>query len=448
MPRLFGTDGLRAKAGQFPLDEQSVLALGNSLSKLLSRKGLPVRIVIGRDTRESGNWLENCFCTGFLKGGGEAISAGIITTPGVSFLVRTHGYGAGVVISASHNPFEDNGIKIFSPQGTKVPEDWEEELEQDILGKGFPSCLIRETPTSPGESLKEDYLDFLRQVFTGQVRKKLKLVVDCANGASSELAPLLFHSLGFEVVTINNKPDGKNINNSCGSLHPERLAETVKKEKADLGIAFDGDADRAIWADEQGQLLNGDHTLFVQAVHMKEKNTLKKNTVVATIMSNMGLEKILKENGIKLYRTRVGDKYVLDEMIKNSFSLGGEQSGHTIFLDYSVAGDGLLTSLKMLEVMIERDQRMSELVRNFQEFPQILINVRVKEKIPLEEIPGYKEAAAEVEEKLGSDGRLEVRYSGTEPVARIMIEGPDQKQIKEMAERLGRVIDNHIGNNN
>ncbi|MDW3229079.1 MAG: phosphoglucosamine mutase, partial [Acidobacteriota bacterium] len=252
----------------------------------------------------------------------------------------------------------------------------------------------------------------------------------------------------FEVVTINNKPDGKNINNSCGSLHPERLAETVKKEKADLGIAFDGDADRAIWADEQGQILNGDHTLFIQAVHMMEKNNLKKNTVVATIMSNMGLEKILKENGIKLHRTRVGDKYVLDEMIKNSFSLGGEQSGHTIFLDYSVAGDGLLTSLKMLEVMIERDRRMSELVRDFQEFPQILINVRVKEKIPLEEIPGYKEAAAEVEEKLGSDGRLEVRYSGTEPVARIMIEGPDQRQIKEMAERLGRVIDNHIGNNN
>ncbi len=448
MPKLFGTDGLRAKAGQFPLDEQSVLALGNSLSRLLRRKGLPVRIVIGRDTRESGNWLENCLCAGFLQGDGEAISAGIITTPGVSFLVRTHGFGAGVVISASHNPFEDNGIKIFSPQGIKIPEDWEEELEQDILGNEFPSSSIREIQIRPGESLKEDYLDFLRQVFTGQVRKKLKLVVDCANGAGSELAPRLFQSLGFEVVLINNKPDGKNINNSCGSLHPETLAEIVKKEKADLGIAFDGDADRVVWADEQGQILNGDHTLFIQALHMKEKNTLKKDAVVATIMSNMGLEKILKENGIRLHRTRVGDKYVLDEMIKNGFSLGGEQSGHTIFLDHSVAGDGLLTSLKMLEVMVERDQRMSELVKDFQEFPQILLNVRVKEKIPLEEIPGYEEAAAEVRENLGSDGRLEVRYSGTEPVARIMIEGPDQKQIEEMANRLSRVIDDYIGINN
>jgi phosphoglucosamine mutase len=447
MPKLFGTDGLRAKAGEFPLEEKSVLVLGKALSRLLSRKGLPVRIVTGKDTRESSDWLEECLCTGFLKEGGEAVSAGVITTPGVSFLVRRHGFGAGAVISASHNPYEDNGIKIFSPQGTKIPEDWEEELEQDILGESLPPSLIKEPQTGVNESLKEDYLNFLRHIFKGRVREKLKLVVDCANGASSELAPLLFRSLGFEVVLINHRPDGKNINNGCGSLHPERLAEAVKKEKADLGIAFDGDADRAVWADERGRILNGDHTLFVQALHMKEKNNLKKNTVVTTIMSNMGLQKILKENGIELLRTRVGDKYVLDEMLKNGFNLGGEQSGHTIFLDHSVAGDGLLTSLKMLEVMTERDQSLSELVRDFKEFPQILLNVRVIEKIPFTGIPGYEETAREVKRSLGNEGRLEVRYSGTELLARIMVEGPDQKQIEAMAERLARVIENHIGIN-
>ncbi|MGB9906956.1 MAG: phosphoglucosamine mutase [Candidatus Saccharicenans sp.] len=445
MPQLFGTDGLRARAGEFPLDEKSVFILGRALAELLIRRGLQPRMVSGRDTRQSGRWLEECLTAGFARGGGQAISAGVITTPGISYLVRSHDFSAGVVISASHNPYLDNGIKIFSHRGTKIAESWEEELEKEIISGILPPAGVRESDLRVDDQLKQAYLDFLRQVYSGPRNKKIKLVVDCANGASSELAPLLFSSLGFEVVTINSQPDGQNINLGCGSLHPERLAETVRSEKADLGVAFDGDADRAIWSDEKGSILNGDHTLYVQARHLKDKKSLKNNTVVATIMSNMGLEKVLEENGIRLLRTKVGDKYVLDEMLKNDYNLGGEQSGHTIFLDHSVAGDGLLTSLKMLEVMLEKQMTLSELVKDFQEFPQILLNVRVREKVPLTEIPGYQEAMAEVKDSLGRSGRVEVRYSGTEMLARIMLEGPEQKQIEDLAGKLARLIEKHCG---
>lgn len=440
MPRLFGTDGLRARAGEFPLDESSVFVLGQALARLLEKKGLAPQVVIGRDTRESGIWLEEYFYAGFTGAGGEAVSAGIITTPGVSFLTRTHGFSAGLVISASHNPYHDNGIKIFSRDGTKIQEDWEDELEKAILEKRASAGSFRKMAVKIDPSLKEGYLEFLKVLLPISNRSKVKLVVDCANGASFELAPELFRSLGFDVVALHNEPDGKNINLRCGSLHPESLVEAVRREKADLGIAYDGDADRAIWVDERGNILNGDYTLYVQALYLKEKKALKKNAVVATIMSNMGLEKILADNGIELIRTRVGDKYVLDEMIKQDINLGGEQSGHTIFLDYSVAGDGLLTSLKMLEVMLERGQRLSQLVKDFKEYPQILLNVRVKEKIPFENIPGYNNAVEEIKSRLGKEGRLEVRYSGTEPLARIMIEGPDKQQIEQLANKLAEII--------
>jgi phosphoglucosamine mutase len=445
MPKLFGTDGLRAEAGEFPLDEKSVFTLGQALAELLRDKGFSARVVIGRDTRVSGTWLEQCFNTGFVKAGGEAVSAGIITTPALSFLTRTHGFSAGIVISASHNPYHDNGIKIFSPQGTKIQEDWEEELEREIVERSSQLRTINKLAVKTDGSLRSDYLDFLRQLFPSKNRKKLKLVVDCANGASSEIAPELFRSLGFEVVPLNDHPDGKNINLECGSLHPETLARKAHEEKADLGMAYDGDADRVIWVDEQGKILNGDHTLYVQALYLKEKRTLKENSVVATIMSNMGLEKILADNGIKLIRTKVGDKYVLDEMMKQNLNLGGEQSGHTIFLDHSVAGDGLLTSLKMLEVMLERDQPLSQLVRDFRELPQILLNVRVRKKVPFEEIPGFDKVFNEVKDALKSEGRLEVRYSGTEPLARIMIEGKSRQLIEELANKLAKIIEKYSG---
>jgi phosphoglucosamine mutase len=445
MPRLFGTDGLRGKAGLFPLNEKTIFILGQALGNLLTRKSLPLRLIIGKDTRESGNWIEECLYSGFSLVGGEAISAGIITTPGLSYLVRLNGFSAGVMISASHNPYEDNGIKIFSHQGLKIPEDWEEELEKELLAGDF-SRVVAERLSPPQEpDLGRSYLEFLKQTVGLNPRKKLKLVVDCANGASYELAPELFKSLGYEVLPINNTPDGKNINFGCGSLFPEKLAEVVVREKADLGIAYDGDADRALWVDEQGTILNGDHTLFVQALHLKEKRRLNDNTVVATIMSNMGLEKALDSKGIKLLRTKVGDKYVLDEMMKRNLNLGGEQSGHTIFLDHSVAGDGLLTSLKMLEVISERDQKLSELVRDFVEYPQVLLNVRVREKVPLNEIPGYQEQAQEIKAELGQEGRLEVRYSGTEMLARIMLEGPNLEQIESLARKLAAIIEEHCG---
>jgi phosphoglucosamine mutase len=440
MPKLFGTDGLRARAGEFPLEEKPVFILGQALAELLQEKELPPRVVIGRDTRESGRWLEECFYAGFVGAGGEAVSAGIITTPGVSYLTRTYSFSAGIVISASHNPYNDNGIKIFSSQGTKIQENWEEELEKVILKRAHSAGDIQKLAVKTDEGLKEDYLEFLRHFFPLKARKNLKLVVDCANGASSEIAPELFRSLGFEVIPLNIQPDGKNINSKCGSLHPEALAKKVPEEKANLGMAYDGDADRVIWVDEHGNILNGDYTLYVQALHLKEKNSLKKNIVVATIMSNMGLEKILAENGIELIRTKVGDKYVLDEMLKQCLNLGGEQSGHTIFLDHSVAGDGLLTSLKMLEVILERGEGLSQLVKDFKKFPQILLNVRVKEKVPFEEIPGYNKVATEIKDRLKSEGRLEVRYSGTEPLARIMIEGKDKLLIKDLAKKLAETI--------
>ncbi|MCI4445699.1 MAG: phosphoglucosamine mutase [Candidatus Aminicenantes bacterium] len=441
MSRLFGTDGLRAVAGEFPLNEGSVIILGQALANLLKEKGLPPRVVMGRDTRESGRWLEEFFWKGLSSAGGEAVSAGVITTPAISYLTRTHNFSAGIVISASHNPYYDNGIKIFSSSGTKISESWEIELEKAILeGKKAEKQFSRKLPLKIDHSLSQDYLNFLKGIFPEGNKKKFKLIVDCANGASYYLAPHLFRSLGFEVVAINDKPDGKNINLNCGSLYPEGLVAEVRRQGADLGIAYDGDADRAIWVDEKGCILNGDHTLYLQAIQMKEKKLLKKNAVVATIMSNLGLEKILADNGLKLIRTKVGDKYVLDEMIKRDINLGGEQSGHTIFLDHSIAGDGLLTSLKMLAVRLEKGKPFSELVKDFQEFPQILINVKIKEKIPLEEIPGYNETIEEIKEKLGDEGRVEVRYSGTEPVVRIMVEGQNKKSIKEMAEKIAKII--------
>ena len=445
MGKLFGTDGLRARAGEFPLEARAVYRLGQALASLLQEKGREPRIVIGRDTRESSQWLEEYFCSGFFQAGGQAVSAGVITTPGVSFLTRRGGFSAGVVISASHNPYEDNGIKIFSPGGTKIPEDWEERLEEALIKDRLEERKIKIEKVEVDHSLRSAYLDSLQASWSASKKDKLKLVVDCANGASSELAPQLFRALHFEVVTINNLPDGRNINARCGSLHPENLARAVVEQGADLGIAYDGDADRAIWSDEQGHILNGDHTLYLLALYFKEKARLKNNLVVATTMSNLGLEQSLAENGIKLLRTRVGDKYVLEEMVRQGANLGGEQSGHTILLDYAATGDGLLTSLKLLEIMVERGQSLSELVKGFRLYPQILINLRVREKVPLKEIPGYEDLIEDVKKELGPQGRLEVRYSGTEPLARIMMEGPDENKLQPLARRIVNLIDSFCG---
>jgi len=446
MEKLFGTDGIRAVAGQSPLDYSSVYALGKALISLLKEGDLKPRVIIGRDTRESGEWLEQALFQGINEGQGEAVSVGIIPTSAVSFLAKKYSFSAGIVISASHNSYQDNGIKIFSSQGIKISDAWESKLEKAIIEA--PSNVKREnTRITPQSSLGQDYMDFLKSRFSHvNLKRKIKVVLDCSNGASSLFASQVFLGLGSEVIAMGNTPDGKNINANCGSLYPQNLARKVVESKADIGVAYDGDADRAIWVDEKGKILNGDHTLFVLSRFMKEKGRLKSDYVIATTMSNMGLEKALEKLDLKLLRTQVGDKYVLEEMMKLKANLGGEQSGHTIFLDDCPTGDGILTSLKMLEVMAAYNLPLSKLVEDLEEYPQILLNVPVLKKPDFDQFPEIINAKEEIEKRLGDSGRLNVRYSGTEPVARVMIEGQDRGEIEDYASQMASVISKYLGN--
>jgi len=463
MGKLFGTDGIRGRAGKYPLDYPSVFSLGQSLIHLLQTGTSNPRVIIGWDTRESSPWLARALAEGIVSVRGKAELAGVLPTSAISFITRTRRYDAGVVISASHNPYEDNGIKIFQRNGLKLNDALEEELEKTIFKK-----IDDKSEGNSGkkeekyeESLKasfqwaekninpvlaEDYLEFLaRNFISGSREAKLKIVIDCSNGASSRIAPALFERLGFKVRVIGNLPDGRNINAGCGALYPENLAHTVQEWQADLGVAYDGDADRAIFVDEKGKILNGDYTLFIQARFLQKKNELRSPLIVATIMSNMGLEVALARLGLKLIRTKVGDRYVLEEMLRCSAQLGGERSGHTIFLDILPAGDGLLTSLKMAETMIETGQKLSELGAELVEFPQLLVNVPVREKIDFSQIPDFETTLRQIRERLGRSGRIEVRYSGTEPVARIMVEGEKEEMVKESAEEMAALIKKHLG---
>lgn len=445
MSRLFGTDGIRGVAGEFPLDYASVWTLGKALAGLLRDENLPVRVLIGRDTRESGEWLEEALFHGFTAAGGDILSAGVIPTSAVSFLVKTFGFSAGIVISASHNPYKDNGIKVFSSDGQKISDVWEEKLEQairDAEDKVHPEPMR----VVPDPSFGEEYVRFLKSRSPREgLFRRFKVVIDCSNGASSFFAPRLFEDIGCEIIALSAAPDGKNINAACGSLHPEALARSVVDNQADLGIAYDGDADRAVWVDERGRILNGDHTLYVQCGFMKEKGRLKADTVVATTMSNMALEKALENMNVKLIRARVGDRFVLEEMIKCGANLGGEQSGHTIFLDECPTGDGILTSLKMLEVLDAKRATLSELVADYREYPQVLLNVPVSRKDDFQMFPEIVETAKAIERHLGDAGRFHLRYSGTEPVARIMVEGPEREEIEALARRMADVLSRHLG---
>jgi phosphoglucosamine mutase len=442
--KLFGTDGVRAVAGHFPLDPPTISRLGSALVSLLEAKGLGTRLLIGRDTRESGPWMERALARGVRVAGGEAVSAGVIPTSAVSYLTKTHGFSAGAVISASHNPFEDNGIKVFSPLGIKIPDEWELEIEDDVLeGRGRLPGHEAEVPFDA--SLAGDYVDFLR----GRVRPAsgagVKVLVDCANGASSALAPQILQGLGFAAEAINAAPDGRNINAGCGSLHPQGLAARVRETGAAIGIAYDGDADRALWVDGTGRLLSGDHTLYVQALHMQETGRLRTSDVVATTMSNMGLERAFEARGLGLVRTRVGDKYVHEEMVARGANLGGEQSGHTIFLDDLPTGDGLLTSLRMLEAMAELGATLASLVEGLVEFPQTLINVRVRRKPDFAELPEVLAAVEVVKKNVGRDGRVDLRYSGTEMLARVMVEARDRATVDSCARLVAEAVRKRIG---
>jgi phosphoglucosamine mutase len=453
MKKLFGTDGMRGEAGKFPLDAATIETVGASLAARLKEKlGRAPLIVIGRDTRESGDWLERSLVAGASRAGAETKSAGVITTPGVAFLARTLPADAGVVISASHNAYRDNGIKIFAPSGRKLDEETERLIESDVFSRAETAVANAadhpNVATDNGEAaaLQNRYLDFLSyEISQGMSLGGLRLVLDCANGAASDVGPELFRRLGVNVTVINNAPDGRNINLASGSLHTEALQAQTIKNRADLGVAFDGDADRALFVDAHGLLVNGDGTLWVLARHLQSRNELNQNTVVATVMSNIGLEIAFQSEGIRLIRTDVGDKYVLEELLRLGASIGGEQSGHIIFPRLSLAGDGLITTLSLLRAMTEKGKDLHELTEGFQTFPQILVNVDVKVKRPFTEVPAIQDLAREIESELGSQGRLLLRYSGTESLARVMIEGKSQHEIEKHANALVSVIQQTLG---
>jgi phosphoglucosamine mutase len=452
MKKLFGTDGIRGKAGDFPLDTATVRVIGRSLAQHLAENtGKNPQIVIGRDTRESGPWIEQALIAGAHEAGARVKSAGVITTPGVAFLARTLPADAGVVISASHNPYYDNGIKVFQASGRKLDDAVERQIEADIANSDESDNAADDDASQAMSSdeaaqLQTRYADYLtKEVARDLSLANLTIVMDCANGAAYKIAPEVFRRLGANVVAINDKPDGHNINLNCGSLHIESLQERVVAEHADLGVAFDGDADRALFVDSKGVFVDGDATLWVLANDFRKRGELSDDTVVATVMSNIGLELAFREQGISLTRTDVGDKYVLDELLRNRAALGGEQSGHIIFPKVSLAGDGIITTIMLLSSMQRRKQALSDLTRGFQRYPQILVNVRVSEKRPFEELPSVVEGVHEVEQSLNGRGRLLLRYSGTEPLARIMIEGEDEAGIRKDAERLAQAIRQEIG---
>lgn len=450
--KLFGTDGIRGEAGKSPLDSSTIRVIGESLTRHLAERtgGRAPRIVTGRDTRESGSWIERALIAGARESGADVQSAGIITTPGVAFLARIFPADAGVVISASHNPYQDNGIKVFEPSGRKLDDATERKIEIDIAEKASePADPLSDRSgfdEPDGPALRSRYLEYLsRDVARDLSLSDLSIVVDCANGAAYELAPELFNRLGAQVVAINHEPDGRNINLNCGSLHIEGLQRRVVAERADLGVAYDGDADRALFVDADGGFVDGDATLWIMANYLKSRGELIGDTVVATVMSNVGLEIALRSRGISLIRTDVGDKYVLDELMRSGAVVGGEQSGHIIFPKLSLAGDGLITTLFLLRAIEEEKKSLGELTREFQRYPQVLINVRVSEKKPFAEMPAIKKLADEIQRDLGARGRLLLRYSGTERLARVMIEGKDESDVKAKANSLADTIRKEIG---
>lgn len=461
MKRLFGTDGMRGEAGVFPLDAETVKTVGHSLARRLGeRLGCAPRVVTGRDTRESGGWIESAFADGAREAGARVEAAGVITTPGVAYLARTLPADAGVVVSASHNPYRDNGIKIFAPDGRKLDDATERQIESDIYAaradaKADENVAVGnvhgveeagEGSEQSPDALRALYLEYLcDEVGAGLSLEGLSVVVDCANGAASGLAPALLSRLGARVVAINDSPDGRNINLDCGSLHTEHLCRRVVEERAHVGVAFDGDADRSLFADARGRLVDGDATLWVLAKLMQSRGRLAGDRVVATVMSNIGLELALRSRGVELLRADVGDKYVLEELLRTGSELGGEQSGHIIFPRTSLAGDGMITTLNLLRAVREESRTLEELTEGFERYPQVLVNVRVREKLPFEEVEELARAAEEVSAQLEGRGRLLLRYSGTEPLARVMIEGPGQEEIESLAGNLAEVIRRTLG---
>ena len=443
--RLFGTDGVRGVAGEYPLDETTIERLGGALVRALPHQGRALRLVAGRDTRESGAWIERTLAIGIHSQGATLTSAGVIPTPGVAYLARALPFDAGLVISASHNPFHDNGIKIFSGRGEKFTEKLEAEIEAIVHDTSWQVGRDVE-PAVESQDFADKYIAHAREALPNPASLgPLKIALDLANGATTAVAPTLFEALGFDVRFIGNQPDGRNINLECGSTHPRRLQELVRSDGFALGVAFDGDGDRAIFVDRSGRVVDGDAVLLMCARQMKKTAALPGNAIVATVMSNIGLEIALRESGIDLVRCPVGDKYVMEEMLQRGLVLGGEQSGHIIFSEHLFTGDGIITALRVLRVMSETGRSFADLAGELVTCPQVLLNVRVCEKRALREIPSVAEAMQDVERRLGGRGRLLVRYSGTEPLLRIMIEGQDDAEIHAWAEKIAHAVRQEIG---
>jgi phosphoglucosamine mutase len=447
--QLFGTDGIRGLPGEYPLDDSTLdrvgLALGNYLRLERRRGSENPSVLIGRDTRESGPHIAERIACGLAAGGAKPVSAGVLTTPGVAWLVNREGFAAGVVISASHNPYHDNGVKLISSSGMKFPDAVEAELEKFVLASRDSVSSEKALQLHDNEKIDDDYLAGLAQaILPGAKFAGMKIVLDCANGAASDLAPRLFRSLGAEVVAINNTPDGKNINANCGSLHPEGMQQRVVESGAALGVAFDGDADRAIFSSTTGNLVDGDGVLLVVARYLKSAGKLKGNVVVGTTMANLGLERALESSGLKLARTAVGDRYVLEEMQRIGANFGGEQSGHILFLDDATTGDGMLTALKIASI-ISIAGPLDSLLSDLKIFPQKILNVRVRSKPPLDTLPEVSSTLREAEKSLGNSGRVVLRYSGTEPLARVMVEAERDEDVRRWSDSLASALRSAIG---
>jgi len=440
---LFGTDGVRGTAGHYPLDPPTVRRLGAALVRAL--KVASPKFLVGRDTRESGAWIEAELAHGASGEGATVTSAGVVPTPAIAYLTRTQGYDAGVVISASHNPFEDNGIKVFSGRGEKFTERDEREVETMVADDSWQARTGEPGGVKPVD-LVGAYLDHLRAVFPESARLKgFLLAIDGANGATTTAAPQLFASLGLQTIVIGNRPDGRNINLGCGSTRPELLARIVTERGCQMGVAFDGDGDRAIFVDHRGQVVDGDAVLLMCGRQLQREGRLKGNAIVATVMSNIGLELALKPLGIDLVRCPVGDKYVMEEMLNRGLSLGGEQSGHIIFSDYLFTGDGLCTALNVLRTVALTGRTLADLASDLTTYPQVLLNVRVREKVDLKTVPAVAATIDVVESRVAGQGRLLVRYSGTEPLLRVMIEGRQQDEIRAWAQEIVDVVKEHLG---
>jgi phosphoglucosamine mutase len=449
MRKLFGTDGVRGVANKEPMTSEMAMRIGRAAAHVFRDSPRRHSIVIGKDTRLSGYMIESALTSGLCSMGMDVLLIGPVPTPGIAFLTRSLRADAGVVISASHNPYEDNGIKFFGRDGFKLPDGIEKRMEELIFSGAVDS--IRPTAAEIGKAFRIDdaigrYNEFVKSsIPRGMDLSGLRVVVDSANGAAYKIGPRVLFELGADVVSLHDKPNGVNINKDCGALHPGEVSRTVADGKAHIGIAFDGDADRVIFCDEKGAIVDGDAVMAICALQMMKEGRLKQNTLVATVMSNLGLELMMQKAGGKLVRSAVGDRYVMEKMIEGGYNLGGEQSGHIIFLDNNTTGDGLISALQILSIMKQTGKPLSELAQCMKTYPQVLVNVKVKERRELASIPEVAKRMAELEKKLDGTGRLLVRYSGTEPKVRVMIEGEDQKEIKALADGLAGIIKEKLG---